>query len=168
MIDNYLKPFISKKSHILRLFIALAVSAAAIYQANFLLQRRVKPVFTLLKFQSESSAFVRGARGLEGQEFSDYIKFLRSEIPADASVMLPPRIPVRPVAHVGLMQYFLFPREIHNCGVNEVEACIERIRDDSEFYVLGLADFPPAEQAAESRDYIPFDSTSGLYVPVIK
>ena len=51
------------------------------------------------------------------------MSFVRETTPDDARIILPPRLPRRTTAHVALMQYFLYPRDIHNCGLAEVEAC---------------------------------------------
>lgn len=110
------------------------------------------------------SALARAALLLEGDGFDQYVRFARETIPEDARVILPPRLPIRPYAHIGLMQYFLFPRDIHNCGLNEVEECTLRVNGPNT-YILALRDFPPRELAEISKKLVPFDDERGIYAP---
>jgi hypothetical protein len=62
------------------------------------------------------------------------------------------------------MQYFLFPRDIHNCGIGEVEACVRRI-EGANTYILALDYFPPRELASQRRVLLPFKDQLGLFGP---
>lgn len=112
----------------------------------------------------ELPAWKRAAIYLGGQQFADYIEFVRLHAPEDARVILPPREPVATFSNVGFVQYFLFPRDIHNCGINEVEDCIRRVQGENT-YILGVGYFPPPELASQFKNYLPFDDELGLYVP---
>ncbi len=109
-------------------------------------------------------AWKRAAEYLEGPRFGEYVEFVRSNTPPEARIVLPPRSPERAESNVGLMQFFLFPRDIHNCGVNEVEECVLRIGGPST-YIIALEDFPPRELAELNRRFIPFEDQVGLYGP---
>lgn len=113
----------------------------------------------------KGDATYRSARSLEGEEFAQYIQFLRDKVPADAKIMLPPRTIFHPVAHLGLMQFLLFPRELHNCGPNEIDACIDRINTSENFYIIGVWDFPPTDLVNPSRQLQIFSEDLGLYLP---
>jgi hypothetical protein len=101
---------------------------------------------------------------LRGEEFAAYIDFLHREVPTQAKVILPPRLPVQAEAHVGLMQYYLFPRQIHNCGVDEVEACVRRSTGVAT-YLLVVKEFPPRALAEAAHQYVPFNEERGVYAP---
>jgi hypothetical protein len=112
----------------------------------------------------EMPAWERAAIFEEGEDFAGLIAFLRTQIPEDGRLILPPSQPQRLLAHVGFMQYFLFPRDIHNCGVGEVEACILRVVG-SKTYILALPDFPPRGLAERSKYYIPYSDDYGVFAP---
>jgi hypothetical protein len=97
-------------------------------------------------------------------EFSEYIQFLREEIPEDAKVILPPNNSSPPIDNLGYMQYLLYPREIHNCGLDEIEACVLRASGSNTF-ILSYHDFPPRELAGATKRLIEFSHQFGLFVP---
>lgn len=101
---------------------------------------------------------------LEGPDFAGYIEFIRNNVPENAKVILPPSSMYTPYAHVGLMQFFLFPRDLHNCGADEVEECVKRVQG-SDWYILAVQRFPPEDIASQSMRRIDFNSKLGLYVP---
>lgn len=106
----------------------------------------------------------RAAYIAEGEEFAEFIAFIHKEAPADSRIVLPPHNIPRPQAHVGLMQYYLFPREVINCGVNEVEACVSRI-GAATTYILAIPEFPPRDLAEVRLDYVEFRDGFGVFVP---
>ncbi len=97
-------------------------------------------------------------------EFSEYIAFLREILPEDARVILPPNKFSPPIDNVGYMQYLLFPREIHNCGPDEIEACVLRATG-SNTYILSSHNFPPKELAERHKILIESSGGFGVYVP---
>lgn len=109
-------------------------------------------------------AWERTALYLGGEEFAAYIGFLRQQVPEDGRVILPPRLPLSNFSYVGYVQYYLFPRDIHNCGVNEVEACVERATG-SNTYILAIDDFPPVELASLHKRLVSFNDHLGVFVP---
>lgn len=112
-------------------------------------------------------AWERAAKLLEiyDKDFGGYIGFVRENVPEDAKVILPPREFGSAFEHIGLMQYFLFPRRIDNCGRNEVEACIKRVTGPKT-YILGLSFFPPRDLAEEYKAFIQYDGNMGIYAPI--
>jgi hypothetical protein len=141
------------------------LAGAAAAQVWLVIDRQVLPGVSRSMRLRELPAWQRSAVGLNGEEFAAYIGFLRRQVPEDSKVIIPPRIPVAATSHVGLMQYYLFPRQIHNCGVNEVEACIERATGAST-YLMAVKDFPPQDLASRNRKYVPFNEDRGVYFPV--
>jgi hypothetical protein len=101
---------------------------------------------------------------LQGGDVAGFVDFLRENVPEDARLILPPNYPLRPFAHIGYMQYYLFPRDIENCGYDEVNACIRRVTGPNT-YIMALPDFPPRALAEESKRFIPFTDDMGVYAP---
>ena len=109
-------------------------------------------------------SLVRAGILLEGRRFGEYLSFVRETVPEDGRVILPPHSNGGPFTYITLMQYFLFPRDIHNCGSNEVEECILRVTGENT-YILALRNFPPRDIAAQVKRLVPFDEEIGVYAP---
>jgi hypothetical protein len=146
------------------LALVVVLASALVMQGWIVLDREVVPGLARFTRLRELPAWQRSAVGLNGEEFAAYLGFLRRTIPEDSKVIIPPRIPVSALSHVGLMQYYLFPRQIHNCGVNEVDACIERATGTST-YLLQVKEFPPADLASRNREFVRFNEDRGVYLP---
>jgi len=101
---------------------------------------------------------------LQPGDVAGFVGFLRQQVPEDGRLILPPNIPQRPFAHVGYMQYYLFPRDIQNCGHDEVEACVRRI-GGAKTYIMALPDFPPRALASEKLRFIPYRDDMGVFAP---
>lgn len=135
-----------------------------LYQGSLAFERFLKPELQRTLRVWSPPAVERAALFLEGEDFLGYIRFLREHIPEDARVILPPHQPPSTFSNLYFVQYFLFPRDLHNCGSDEVEACIERVTG-SNTYVLALEQFPPRALASRHKLYVPFNSEIGLFVP---
>jgi hypothetical protein len=109
-------------------------------------------------------AWERAAIFEEGEEFAGFISFLRSQVPEDGRVILAPAQTQKRLAHIGFMQYFLFPRDIHNCGAEEVDECILRVVGPRT-YIMALPGFPPRDLAERSKRYVPFTDEYGVFAP---
>ena len=148
----------------IRLVFVVLIALALAIQIQSLVRTSALPTAKSAWNMRGQPAWERSATMLVGQEFAEYIRFLRNHTPADARIILPPRSLDRPVEHVGLMQYFLFPREILNCGANEVEACILRVTGPNT-YILSVEGFPPMDLAKLSKHYVQFEDELGVYAP---
>ena len=149
---------------LLRLLLVLMVTSVLAIQINALIRSGILHTARSAWNMRDYPAWERSATMLGGRDFAGYIRFLRDETPADARIILPPQIPVRPIAHVGLMQYFLFPRDIHNCGISEVEACVLRVSGPNT-YILAVQGFPPKHLAELSKYIIQYEDELGVYAP---
>ena len=153
------------RSWSLRLILSvLVVAVAVVYQAGALWRGWAGQAISEVREVLDLPAWKRAALFLGGPGFAGYIEFIRNNTSPQARIVLPPRSPPRAESNVGLMQFYLFPRDIQNCGVSEVEACVRRITG-SNSYILALSDFPPRELALQTRKYIPFDDDRGLFGP---
>lgn len=147
------------RRHSIALFLAVAVSVQLVTLLNFAAQWGTQ----ILDSRGVSS-IERSAANAWDQTFAEYIVFLRSTIPLEARVVLPPNFSGAPADHVGFMQYFLLPREVLNCGPNEVEECTLRV-SGPDSYILRVRDFPPPTLAELSKIYVAFNEEYGVYVP---
>lgn len=145
----------------------LAIMIALAFQINTLVRTGILHTARSAWNMRENPAWERSATMLGGQDFAQYIRFLRDKTPEDSRIILPPQIPVRPVAHIGLMQYFLFPRDIHNCGIREVDACVLRVSGPKTF-ILAVEGFPPRDLAELSKFLIQHEDELGVYAPRAK
>lgn len=143
---------------------ALVLIAASLLQWQTLARSLHRELQDARAVSVGASVQVRSGYLLFSPSFGDYVAFMRREIPESARVVLPPRDSMFPYTHVGLMQYFLFPREVVNCGVGEVEACLERVRGPGN-YLVAVGRFPPQDQAQATKQFISFDDERGLYAP---
>lgn len=122
------------------------------------LNSRIRTVRTL-------PAVERGAYIGFGDEFAGNIRFLWSQVPEDARIVLPPLEISSTYGNQGIMQFFLFPRSIVNCPqVKEASACLQTFRGP-ETYFLSVFGFPNNETAVDNRDLIMFDESFGVYLP---
>ena len=110
-------------------------------------------------------AVTRSARFAFGDDFAAYVSWLRDTIPSHSRVAIPKEEQGGPFGNLGLMQYFLFPRQIVDCPVEEVEACVARMTGPSS-YVLAPNDlFPPRDIAHAIRQFHVFDGIRGVFGP---
>ncbi len=145
-------------------FTALLLAAAVAFQLWHVAHDYAVPWGRRVAQAWDLPVWRRTALFLNGEQFADYIGFLRDQVPDDARVILPPRLPLGNFSYVSYIQYYLFPRDIHNCGINEIEACVERVRGSNTF-ILAVDDFPPAALASQHKRLIPFNDHLGLYAP---
>lgn len=110
-------------------------------------------------------AVTRSARFAFGDDFAGYVSWLRDTIPAGSRVAIPKEEQGGPFGNLGLMQYFLFPRQIVDCPVDEVEACVARMTGPNS-YVLAPNDlFPPRDIAHAVRQFHAYDGIRGVFGP---
>jgi hypothetical protein len=155
---------IKEKSSSMMSVILILLAAALIVNLFTLARSYAAPTLKQVWQLRDSPAWERAAYLLEGGRFGGFVSFVRDTTPEDARVILPPQQPPRVTAHVDLMQYFLYPRDIHNCGINEVEACILRVTGPNT-YILSVRGFPPRDLAEESKRLIPYQDELGIYAP---
>lgn len=146
------------------LAVTAAVGIAALYQVVAITRDYVLPTVEQVWEIRGMPDWQRAAVFEAGEDFAGYLAFLRSQVPEDSRVILPPSLPEGPFSNIGYMQYFLFPRDIHNCGFGEVEACVLRVTGHHT-YILGLPAFPPRDLAERSKRYVPYRDGFGVFVP---
>jgi hypothetical protein len=136
---------------------------AVLLQAAFLI-RNLGDWAPQLDSLRGQSALERSEKLAWGPQFAEYLVFLREKTAPDARLIIPPPNSEPPTNHVGFMQYFLMPREIHNCGPDEIPACLERTQG-KDIFILKVKDFPPKEIAERTKRLVELNEDYGLYVP---
>lgn len=154
---------LSKSKNLRKSLILIALLVMVIFQLKYVIQKDY-PIFQSL-LMIEEQGWERSAVLARRSDFRDLVLFLKSNIPEDAPVLLPPGAWNKWYTHVGFMQYFLYPRTIHNCGVDEVPACISRMNPSNTFHIPRFYGFPPPELLDDSWEYIPQSPDFGLYIP---
>lgn len=107
----------------------------------------------------------RSARVAFGDEFAEFISFVRRTVPESAKLVVPSKA-VEPVfGDIGLLQYFLRPRKIIDCPMGaDTGPCIRSMTGETT-YLLAVPGFPPPADAALYREFVAFDAERGVYVP---
>jgi hypothetical protein len=154
---------LSKSKNVRRHFVIISLLIMVVFQLKYVIQYE-HPIFQRY-LKIEEQGLERSALLGRGSDFRDLVLFLRSNIPEDASILLPPGAWNQWYTHVGFMQYFLYPRTIHNCGKNEIPACIARMNPSNTFYIPRFYGFPPPELLDDSWQYVPQSPDFGLYMP---
>jgi hypothetical protein len=111
-----------------------------------------------------NSAIERSAILHEDKQFAEFITFIREMIPEDARVILPPHSTFHVLSNFGFADYFLMPRELHNCGSTEIEGCVLRMTG-ARSYFFTAGDFPPPQAAGQVKTFIPFKDGLGVWAP---
>jgi len=114
------------------------------------------------------SAVWRSASIHLGEDYANYIEFVKDNVPENALVIIPKEEQVWNFGNVGLMQYHLYPRKIADCPISTLEACILNLKGSNTYILAPTLSFPPREFADQVKRYVPFDQESGLYVPLLE
>jgi hypothetical protein len=144
--------------------ILVVTLVAGVYQLISLWSGFIAPITHKVWEIRQYSAIERSAIIHEDHEFSDFMSFLREKIPVDAKVILPPRNFPFVLTNFGFADYFLMPRELHNCGTTEIEACVLRLTG-ARSYIVAVGDFPPPDAADQVKEFLPFKDDLGVWIP---
>lgn len=109
----------------------------------------------------------RSALFFAGEDFWKFVEFVKEVVPEDATIVVPRQEQAYHFGNIGIMNFFLFPRALINCGsveYSELERCIGNIQD-SRTYVLAVDAFPPPELALRRLEYRAYNEALGVYVP---
>jgi len=143
----------------------LIIVLGAIAQAGVVFDRQVLALGRRMRGILDRPAWERGARLSFGDEFADYMAFLRANIPEEGRVIVPPLAVDPALGNEGLMQYFLFPRTVINCPqIEEDEACLGAFGGESTYF-LYVDGFPSPEIAGRTRALALFKDSLGVFAP---
>ncbi len=119
----------------------------------------------------QMTSMERNARFYIGRSGSEFMQFIANTVPEDGFVVIVPKGVI--FAQQSLLQFFLMPRSIPNCGCDENPAqysssCIECLRNPKH-YIPAIGDFPSPEVMEGWKTFIPYPVDSylyhGIYVP---
>lgn len=112
----------------------------------------------------ERLAVDRSAALFLGSVGADYVQFLRETVPEDATVVLAPGYPT---GHEGIMEYFLIPREVHDCNA-PFEQCA-RVNAGPRTFVLATRGYALADSQVLGYQWVEFPQSNwefqGYYAP---
>jgi hypothetical protein len=125
----------------------------------------IRPLVARIVSYRDLSARTRGVHIAFGEQLGSFVEYLESEVPYDARVVIPPQEIDSTLGNVGLVQYFLFPRDIVNCPAGpDLAECVRSMVGDRTF-ILRAGEFPEPRDVPSSKTYLPFNTELGLYRP---
>lgn len=143
----------------------IILAGGALIQVILVLSLVIAPLASNIWHVRDLPKSERSARLAFGDNFAEFIDFVREHVPDDATVIIPYEETDIVFGNVGIMQYFLFPREIADCAHGaHTSDCIVSMAGPK-VYFLSVADFPPAEAMKPTNYYILFEGDKGLYIP---
>lgn len=141
--------------------LALAVSV----QTGYLVSGTVARVAARSWVVRGAPAVERSAQIAFGDEFADFMSFVRENVPVTAKLVVPPKGLDPLYGDIGMMQYFLRPRRIIDCPLGvDLAPCIGSLTGKST-YLLAVPGFPPLPEAGLNRHLIAFNGERGVYAP---
>lgn len=137
---------------------------AVIVQLGLLLNGYVSTQLSRIWRFRDMTAYERSAMFSFGEEFLDYMQFVHETVPEDATVVIPKEIVGGALGHVGIMQFFLFPRKIVDCPLDTVPECLGLANPD--VYILAIdTRFPPRDISLDPKIFISFEDDRGAFAP---
>jgi hypothetical protein len=147
--------------------IVIGMAVAAVIQLFFLFRSNVIPLSLRVWNHRTLTAKERSAALAFGSDFAGFMRFTAEVVPPDGKLVLPRAAQDSTLGNIGLMQYFLIPRELINCPSSEPaeeEACVLQL-SGADTYFLAAGSFPPASAAEKSKTLLPFNAKWGVYAP---
>lgn len=101
-----------------------------------------------------------------GDEFAGYIAFILEKTNEDGFVLIPYRETHEVLGNEGIMQYYLIPRRITNCPLDQpFEECL-LTQGGSRTSILSLNEFPPVAIDDGKYLFVPFNEDWGIFIPL--
>lgn len=136
-----------------------------LYQVIQVIRIQILPVAKLVVQRHRANAAERSALFFYGKKFSEFIIFIKENVPPEAIVIIPRFEQDELFGHDGIMEFFLFPRKVGNCPPNiPVEECILH-QHESNKYILAVEGFPPRSTAVQVKQWVSFNEEWGIYIP---
>jgi hypothetical protein len=145
---------------------SLILVIAFVLQIFFLYRSYISDIALSIWQNKATTASFRSASVLFDNHYTEYIEFVIANVPEDGLVMIPKEERVWDFGNVGLMQSFLFPRQIVDCPIESLEGCILNLKGPNSYILAPDAIFPPRRYADQVKEFIPFKGDRGLYVPL--
>jgi len=148
-----------------RVAIKLVLTFAILIQGWIVATGFVLPLRHRIRTVATLSAFERGARMGFGDDFAEFIAFLREVVPENSTIVVPHMAVDEVYGNTALMTFFLLPRTIKQCNNDEsFEACAQRYNGE-DTYILSTPRYQPDEFLKLDRRWIHLNGASGIYAP---
>lgn len=141
------------------------IGVAIFAQVVIITSTIIKPLTIDVLDTKEFPAVERSAILSFGDRFADYIAFILSNTTETNVILVPYREVDTALGNEGIMQYFLFPRRISNCPVDQSFVECARIQAGPNTFILSVDGFPPEGFRDDTYEYAPFDETWGIFIP---
>ena len=143
---------------------ALILVVAIVVQLTVVLRDNALPDLEKLWVLRGRSTFERSVVFFLDERSLGYLEFANSQIPKDALVVIPKQTDEPIFGHVGMMQFYLFPRRIVDCPIEAAQECLGAGRPNT--YILAPSiDFPPRELVSGSMRFIEHGGNRGIFAP---
>jgi len=144
---------------------ASIVMLAVVVQLAVVARDIVLPDFKQLWLMRGRSTYDRSVVLFLDETALSYLEFANSKIPEDAVLVIPKQTYEPIFGHVGMMQFYLFPRTIVDCPIEAAQECLGTGRPNT--YILAPSiDFPPREFLSEGMRFVEHDGDRGFFAPV--
>lgn len=145
---------------------------AGAWQLSIVAQRTLLPWTKATWRTRELNGMGRSARFYLGRAGAEYLNFLRSVVPEDAPIVIPPG--AVQFSEQNVLQFYLMPRAAVGCPCESQEtlpkACVRCLLAPSH-YVPAIGEFPPDSIMDGVKVFVPFESKyafyRGVYAPLL-
>jgi len=149
----------------LRLLLTAAGVVALLAQGVLLFEGTLGPLARRVWDVRQDPPLERSARLAFGDSFAGFILFLREEVPEGSRLVVPPKALIPDYGDIGLMQYFLAPRQIVDCPAGpDLPSCVASM-DGNKTYILAIPKFPPRDSIPENKVFREYVEGFGVYAP---
>ena len=147
------------------LLVSLSLAVALVAQGVLLSKGTLWPLAQRVWEVRGDPPLERSARLAFGDAFADYMRFLREHVPENARLVVPPKAVVPVYGDIGLMQYFLAPRQIVDCPAGpDLAPCVASM-DGARTYILAIPEFPPTDSVPANKEHWDHGGGFGVYAP---
>ena len=144
--------------------LAAVLVVAGAWQLSIVAQRTILPWTKATWRTRELNGMGRSARFYLGRAGAEYINFLRSVVPEDAPIVIPPG--AVQFSEQNVLQFYLMPRAAVGCPCESQatlpKACVQCLLAPSH-YVPAIGEFPPDSIMDGVKVFIPFESKYAFY-----
>lgn len=142
------------------------LSLVVIVQLFVLVQSTLIPALMEILDTRDYQAVERSAMIAFGDDIAEFIRFVGERTNEVDFVLIPSPEAHEVMSHVGIMQYYLIPRNVSNCPINQsFQECFQ-IQGGPKTSILSVNGFPPIGPDEEEYWYESFDQNWGIFIPI--
>jgi hypothetical protein len=144
---------------------AIVLLLSVLLQFYLLTESFIIPSIKLFRDTHNLAAEERSAVIAFGDRYAEFFSWIRENTPEDAVVLIPPAELDFILGHVGVMQFYLMPRQLSDCPQDQAWDECMRVQRGEDTYILAIDHFPPNDELEMMYSFIPFDENWGIYLP---